>query len=289
MLENLLPMLATIAGIVVIDLVLSGDNAVVIGMAARRLPPKQRRLAILLGGACAIGLRALFAAIAALLLRVPLLQAAGGVLLLWIGWKLLHDAHRPHVIGETYSLAGALKVIILADVVMSLDNILAIAGISHGDVFLLLFGLAVSMPLVLAGSAIIASLMARMPWLVYVGAAVLAWTAGQMVVEDPVVAAWLPEDPATALLVPALLTTLLFAATMLSRVAQRPAEVYPREPQRTPLFNRGFLTIMTALALLWALVGARVCVQAAEAVPIEVFPEELEDLEREPDPYRRRR
>ena len=215
MLENLGPLLAGVLGIVVIDLVLSGDNAIVIGMAARRLPPKQRRMAIILGGAGAIGLRVVFAATAALLLQIPLLQATGGLMLLWIAWKLLRDGEASHEVAESVSLVGALKTIIVADVIMSLDNILAIAGVSHGDISLLLFGLIVSMPLILFGSGLIANIMNRMPWLGLFGAGILAWTAGTMVLHDEIVGQLLPNSALLDTLVPAVLTIGVLAPSLL--------------------------------------------------------------------------
>ncbi len=214
MLENLLIYLASLMGIVVIDLVLSGDNALVIGMAARRLPSHRRRLAILLGGAGAIGLRVLFAAVAALLLGIPLLQAAGGLLLLWIAWKLLRDHEATHEVAESVSVLGALRTIILADVVMSLDNILAVAGASHGSLELLLFGLMLSMPLILFGSSLVASLMNRMPWLELVGAGVLAWTAGVMILEDAIVGSLLAGVVPLSLLLPMALTAALLVPSL---------------------------------------------------------------------------
>ena len=219
--ENLLALLPGLLSIVVIDLVLSGDNAVVIGMAARRLPPKQRRMAIVLGGAGAIGLRVAFAAVAALLLQIPFLQAAGGLLLVWIAWKLLREEEEAHGISESVSLFGALKTIILADVVMSLDNILAIAGVSHGDVGLLLFGLALSMPLILFGSGVIANVMNRAPWLMLVGAGILAWTAGSMIVEDAIVAQYVPNLDVAHLAVPLLLTVGVLAPSIWSAWTRR--------------------------------------------------------------------
>ena len=183
----MLDLLSSIASIIVIDLVLSGDNAVVIGMAARSLSPENRRRAIIFGGAGAIGLRILFTAMAALLLGVPYLQAAGGLLLLWIAYKLLkpHDEHAN--ISEAGSLGQAIRTIVLADVVMSLDNILAVGGAAHGNLWLLLFGLALSIPIILLGSDIVARLLGRYPILVYVGAVVLTITAVGMVLEDKLV------------------------------------------------------------------------------------------------------
>lgn len=182
-----LDLLSKLGAIIVIDLVLSGDNAVVIGMASRSLPPDARKRAIVLGGVGAVGLRIFFTALAAILLDVPFLQAIGAFLLLYIAFKLVrpvgHDAH----VTEASSLREAVKTIIMADVVMSLDNILAVGGAAHGDLWLLLFGLAVSIPILLFGSSIVARLMGRLPILVYIGSAILVLTATRMFFHDKIV------------------------------------------------------------------------------------------------------
>ncbi len=178
---------SAILSIIVIDLVLSGDNAVVIGMAARRLSPENRRRAIIFGGAGAVGLRVLFTAMAALLLGVPYLQALGGLLLLYIAYKLLRPQDHGAHVTEAGSLREAIRTIVLADIVMSLDNILAVGGAAHGDVGLLLFGLVLSIPILLLGSELVARLLGRFPILVYLGAFVLILTAVQMILEDDVV------------------------------------------------------------------------------------------------------
>jgi YjbE family integral membrane protein len=177
--------LTAILTIIAIDLVLSGDNAVVIAMASRRLPPAQRRKAIIWGGGGAVVLRILFTILASLLLSVPLLQAAGGILLIYIAIKLL----RPHTvehgdIKEANTMAEAIRTIIMADVVMSLDNMLAVGGAAHGNLGLLIFGLALSIPILLFGSSAIARMIDRYPWLNYVGAAILVHTAIVMFFED---------------------------------------------------------------------------------------------------------
>ena len=179
--------LVAIFQIIVADLLLSGDNAVVIGLAARRLSPENRRKAVILGGAGAVGLRILFTAMAALLLDVPYLQAAGGLLLFWIAYRLLRPAEHGANVGEAGSLGQAIRTIILADVVMSLDNILAVAASAHGDLWLLLFGLALSIPILLFGSDLVARLLGQYPILVYVGVVVLLYAAVRMVVEDRLV------------------------------------------------------------------------------------------------------
>lgn len=188
-----LDLLRAVLSIVVIDLVLSGDNAVVIGMAARRLTSQQRRRAILFGAGGAIVLRVLFTALAALLLGVPLIQAAGGFLLIWIAYSLLRQEHEERAVREGANLFEAIRTIILADVVMSLDNILAVGGAAHGDLRLLLFGLALSMPIIMFGSNLVALLMNRLPWLVYLGSAILVYTAGEMIFGDPIIGRFLPH------------------------------------------------------------------------------------------------
>ena len=171
-------------GIIVADLVLSGDNAVVIALAARRLPAKQQTIAIVVGGGGAIVLRITFTAVAALLLTVPLLQAIGGVVLCYIAYHLLVGRSDHENVREATSFREAIGIIILADVVMSLDNILAVAGIARGHLPLLIFGLALSIPILLAASRIAIQLIARFPILTYLGSAVLGYVGGQMVVED---------------------------------------------------------------------------------------------------------
>lgn len=179
--------LSTLAGIVLIDLVLSGDNALVIGMAVRALPGQQRKWGIVGGAVAAITLRVTFTALAAFLFfNFAGLRLIGGLLLLWIATKLLvappAEGSRS-VTGK--SLIGAIRIILIADVVMSLDNILAVAGASHGRLELLVFGLALSIPLLMGGAALVAHVLNRLPWLVWLGGAVIAWVAGGMIVDDP--------------------------------------------------------------------------------------------------------
>ncbi|MEZ4569454.1 MAG: TerC family protein [Thermomicrobiales bacterium] len=179
--------IGALVSIVIIDLVLSGDNAVVIGMAASRLPANQRRKAIIWGGAGAVGLRMFFTVLAALLLDVPLLQAAGAFLLLYIAFKLLKPVEGPHEVAAAGSLREALQTIILADVVMSLDNILAVGGAAHGHLGLLIFGLALSVPILLFGSSMIARAIDSYPILNYIGSGILVITATRMFFEDDIV------------------------------------------------------------------------------------------------------
>src|SRR5262245_7751428 len=179
--------LSSILKIVLIDLVLSGDNAVVIGMAAHRLPPRQRKLAILIGGGAAIGLRIGLTVIAALLLSVPGLQLFGGILLIWIGFKLLKEEEESHEgVKVAASMREAIFTILLADFIMSTDNVLGVAGASAGDVRLLFFGLALSMAILMWMGSVVATLINKFWWLSYAGSAVIAWTGSMMIFEDPI-------------------------------------------------------------------------------------------------------
>lgn len=190
MLEGLTPeLISAVLSIVIIDLVLSGDNAVVIGMAARSLSPENRRKAIIWGGVGAIGLRILFTALATVLLGIPGLQALGGILLFFIAFKLIRPQHADDHgnIKEAGSLREAVQTIILADVVMSLDNILAVGGAAHGDIKLLIFGLLLSIPILLFGSELIARLLGRFPAFLYLGVFVLVHAAVSMILHDPTV------------------------------------------------------------------------------------------------------
>ena len=163
--------------IILIDLVLSGDNAVVIGMAAHRLPPRQRKMAIIFGAGAAIVLRIALTAVATLLLLLPWVRLVGGALLLWIGFKLLKEEEEQHEgTGGSERLFEAISTIIVADVVMSVDNILGVAAAAHGDIGLLIFGLVLSMIIMLAGGSLIATMIDKFWWLVYLGSAVIIWT-----------------------------------------------------------------------------------------------------------------
>ena len=178
--------------IVAIDIVLGGDNAVVIGLACRRLPAHQRKMGIFWGMVGAIGLRVVLILFAVTLLAVPYLKLVGAALLLWIGIKLLLPEHDEggHNIEAGATLAAAIKTIIVADAVMSLDNVIAIAGAAKDSKFLIVFGLLLSIPIIMLGSQIVIRLMDRFPVVIVLGGALLGWIAGGMAVSDVAVHEW---------------------------------------------------------------------------------------------------
>lgn len=187
--------------IILIDILLGGDNAVVIALACRGLPPKQRKLGIIYGTAGAIVLRVILIAFALALLAVPYLKLVGGLLLIWIGVKLLAPADEDdgHAnIQSSDKLWGAVKTVIVADLVMSVDNVLAIAGAAESagqhQLFLVIFGLVVSIPIIVAGSQIVLKLMDRFPIIITLGGMLLGWIAGQMMYTDPGLKPYLPAS-----------------------------------------------------------------------------------------------
>lgn len=173
--------------IIGIDIVLAGDNAVVIALACRSLPPKQRMLGIILGAGVAVLLRIFFTVIIQYMLEVQWLKLVGGILLFWIAIKLLtsEEGHEDGVRSGS-SLFEAVRIVAIADLVMSLDNMLAIAAAAGGNTYLIIFGLALSIPLVVAGSTLIMTLLTRFPILVWAGAALLGWIAGELIATEPV-------------------------------------------------------------------------------------------------------
>ena len=202
--------LGSLLQIMLINIVLSGDNAVVIALAARNLPPAQRKLAVRWGSLGAIVLRVGLTIIAVQLLNIPFLQFAGGLLLIWIAIKLLIEDDDPSRAHHAHgNIAGAIKTILIADVVMSLDNTLAIAAVAKGDMTLLIIGLLLSVPLIVLGSTIIMKFMDRFPVVVYIGAGLIAWTAGEMIDEDAAVRPYLPPVFHETYWLPLLLTAVV--------------------------------------------------------------------------------
>ena len=186
--------------IIMIDILLGGDNAVVIALACRNLPAKQRAQGIIYGTMGAIVLRVILIAFALALLAIPYLKIVGAVLLLWIGVKLLQpEAEGDHQISSSDKLWGAVKTVIIADLVMSVDNVLAIAGAAQGagqqhQLPLVIFGLLVSIPIIVWGSQIVLKLMERFPLIITLGAMLLGWIAGQMAYSDPALKSYLPAS-----------------------------------------------------------------------------------------------
>jgi YjbE family integral membrane protein len=179
------PYLVPLAQIIWIDLLLSGDNAIVIALACRSLPEKQRKVGMLLGAGTAIALRIIFAIFVTYLLQVPFLKIAGGLLLLWIGIKLaVGEEDEGHNIESSDNLWRAVRTIAIADAVMSLDNVIAIAAASGGNIWLFVFGLLLSIPLIIFGSTLLSTVMERFPIIIWAGAALLGWIAGEMIVSD---------------------------------------------------------------------------------------------------------
>jgi len=191
--EEFLPSLLKILGIIWINIILSGDNAVVIAMACRGLPQDKRRMGMILGAGVAVALRIVFTVVVVALLSTPFLKVIGGCLLLWIAVKLVSGEDEEGNVKETNRLWHAVWTIAVADAVMSLDNVLAIAAVAQDSTWLLVLGLAISIPLIIAGAALIMAILDRVPVLVWAGAALLGWVAGEMIVSDPWVVAQLGE------------------------------------------------------------------------------------------------
>ena len=249
----MLELLGALGGVMLVDIALSGDNALVIGAAAAGLPARQRSRAILLGGAGAIVLRIIFTIAVTLLLRLPLLQALGGVALLYIAARLLMERSGRHAsadehatpasqgkaarsaTGDASGFTRALLTILVADVTMSLDNVLAIGALAGGDLPVLIVGLVGSIAVVLAGSALLANLIQRLPWLLDVAALVLGWTAAGMALHDlrfgPILHAALPY---AEVIVPALGVSIVLAIDVALRLrARRGSPDQPDQPDQT--------------------------------------------------------
>jgi YjbE family integral membrane protein len=178
--------------IIWIDLLLSGDNAIVIAMAVRSLPEKQRKVGIWLGCGAAVGLRILFAVVVSYLLNIPFLKVVGALLLLWIAIKLAKGEEESHSeIEASDNLWKAVRTIAIADAVMSLDNVLAIAAAARGHFELFIFGLLLTIPLIIFGANMLSKVLERFPILVWFGAALLGWIAGEMLISDIAVLQWL--------------------------------------------------------------------------------------------------
>jgi len=182
--------------IIGINIVLSGDNAVVIALAARSLPPHQQKKAVIYGAGAAILMRIVLTIFAVQLLTLPWLKLVGSLLLFWIGIKLLVEEEGDEDIESSDNLMAAIKTILIADLVMSLDNVIAVAAAAGGSTMLLILGLAISIPLVIFGATMLLNLMERYPVIITIGAALIGLVAGEMLVTDPALKDWQASNPA---------------------------------------------------------------------------------------------
>ncbi|TCZ77784.1 TerC family protein [Paenibacillus albiflavus] len=179
-----LAFLTSLLSIVIIDLVLAGDNAIVIGLAARNLPKKDQKKVIILGTIGAVIIRVLATVFVVSLLNIPGLHLIGGLVLVWIAIKLVMEEHEDHNIKAGSSIWAAVRTIIIADAAMGLDNVLAVAGAAQGHILLVILGLMISIPVVVWGSTLVVKLMDRFPWVIVIGSAILGWTAAKMIVGE---------------------------------------------------------------------------------------------------------
>ncbi len=205
--------------IVLIDLLLAGDNALVIAMAVRVLPPRQRRIAITFGAAAAVVLRVAITVAAARLLGIEFIKLVGGAFVIWIAVKVLADASTPPAASPSQGhFLKAIWFIVFADITMSIDNVLAVAGAARGSIELIIFGLCLSIPFVVFSSNLIAVLMDRYPAIVYLGAAILGKVGGEMILTDPFVVRTLhPSEELTYVAEGLAVAGILIAGKLLSR------------------------------------------------------------------------
>jgi YjbE family integral membrane protein len=204
--------LARLWTIVLIDLLLAGDNALVIALAVRSLPKRQQMLGRVFGTAGAVLLRIVLITVATALLGLPFLQVVGGFLLIWIAVKLVRPpAEDEPRVREGGSLSGAIGTIIVADTVMSVDNVLGVAGAAHGDMRLVVFGIALSIPIVVWGSGLLARLMTRFTWIIWVGGGVLGYVAGEMVLADHAVGRFTGGAPVLDYVLPPIVALVMVA------------------------------------------------------------------------------
>ncbi len=216
--------LTALLSIVVIDLVLAGDNAIVIALAARNLPPHLQKKAIVWGTIGAVVVRSAMTIGVVWLLKIPGLMLVGGLALVWIAYKLLSDENGEDEHGApATTLAGAMKTIIIADAVLGVDNVLAVAGAAHGSFLLVVLGLLISIPIVVWGSRLVLKLMSRYPVIIYLGAGVLAFTAAKMILGEPLVKPFFAANPALAWLLYAVIIGGVLGAGYLVQKRRAPA------------------------------------------------------------------
>ena len=188
--------LVSLVQIMIINVVLSGDNAVVIALACRRLSPKHQKQAFIWGSVGVVVLMVLLTAIVVWLLSLPYLEIAGSLMLAWIGIKLLaaEEEGDDGGVEQKSTLAAAIRTIIIADMIMSLDNVLAMAGAAKGHLWMLIVGLVITVPVILFGSALLMKLMERFPVFVLIGAGLIGWVAGEMIISDPSIKEWVDTN-----------------------------------------------------------------------------------------------
>lgn len=204
--------LTTLLSIVFIDLILAGDNAIVIGMAAKRLPKDTQKKAILYGTIGAILLRIVATVLVVYLLEIPWLLVAGGIMLLWIAYKLLVQEEDHDNVKASNTLWGSVWTIIVADAAMGLDNVIAVAGAAHSHTLLVVIGLLISIPIVVWGSTLFIKLLSKFPWIIYAGSAVLAYTASKMITHEPAWKDWFEDNQVVKWLVIAIAVVAVLGA-----------------------------------------------------------------------------
>jgi YjbE family integral membrane protein len=231
--ESLGPELLKLVQIIWINIILSGDNAVVIAMACRGLPADKQRPGMVLGALVAVVLRIVFTVVVAALLSTPFLKIVGGCLLLWISVKLVlgEGDEGGGVVRQADQLWQAIRTVAIADAVMSLDNVLAIAAVAKDSTTLLIVGLVISVPLIVAGSAIIMALLGRLPILVWAGAALLGWVAGEMLVSDPWLTSTFGEELIHRIELPAAAIGAVFVVVLGYFLSRRAARHRTREQE----------------------------------------------------------
>lgn len=229
---------SALLAIIIIDLVLAGDNAIVIALAARKLPQHLQMRAVIWGTAGAIAVRVLLTLVVVALLKIPGLMLAGGILLIWIAYKLLasDDGGGSHVGGTSVtSFWSAIRTIMIADAVMGLDNVLGVAGAAQGSFLLVVIGLLISIPIMVWGSRLILKLVDRYPAIIYIGAGVLAWTSAKMILHEPLIASRIQDQAWVKWVVDAVIIVGVLGAGWLRNRHKKPAGiVLPEHGEVTP-------------------------------------------------------
>jgi len=214
--------ISALLSVIMIDLVLGGDNAIIIGLAARNLPHNQQKKAILWGTLGAVLIRVVATLLVVWLLKIPGLLMAGGLLLILMAYKLLVEEKKEHQTKESTSLGAAIRTIMVADAAMGIDNMLAVAGAAHDNFLIVVIGLFVSIPIVVLGSTIVIKLIERFPFIIYLGAMVIAYTAGTMIVEEPILHTFFASNPYwERLVILGIVLGVLIAGRLRMRIKQR--------------------------------------------------------------------